>query len=330
MERDWDDDEEECHGERFLSVSVHPEGTRVVHTDIPVWSRVEEGIEKVFQYGGSLELDVEVPAKDKYGREYSDIICFLAMEGLPGQYRLVALSYANDDIPESYLVWWEPEGSPEHGAIRMRDDYVDARTMCQDIDVAKKYFKEVFETKALSKEILSSMSDDSGFVAPPKRAEVQRMPFNTNTGLASPTRPLKIESGQKLTVEQAYRAMFYFLNHELDLKNSKSAQLATLLRYIVMGNLMPDWLLAVQKALATDERIEQKITVEQAYRAMFYFLEYEFVLTNLLPDKLAALSWDTWVKTGSADPATWLGWLDAVQKALAAGESIPFHTIHNA
>ncbi|RQU97116.1 hypothetical protein DF040_03840 [Burkholderia cenocepacia] len=69
---------------------------------------------------------------------------------------------------------------------------------------------------------------------------------------------------------------------------------------------------------------EQKLTIEQAYRAMFYFLEHEYELTRSdeLGGILSSLSWQIWEgDQGPADPAAWQDWQDAVQKALATNEN---------
>lgn len=68
---------------------------------------------------------------------------------------------------------------------------------------------------------------------------------------------------------------------------------------------------------------EQKLTVEQAYRAMFYFLEHEYDLTKAdeLGGMLGSLSWEITGGHGPADPGAWSEWLEAVQKALARTEN---------
>ncbi|KVC23683.1 hypothetical protein WI69_02390 [Burkholderia diffusa] len=66
---------------------------------------------------------------------------------------------------------------------------------------------------------------------------------------------------------------------------------------------------------------EQKLTIEQAYRAMFYLLEHEYELTRSdeLGGMLSSLSWQIWEgDQGPADPAAWQ---DAVQKALTTNEN---------
>jgi hypothetical protein len=62
---------------------------------------------------------------------------------------------------------------------------------------------------------------------------------------------------------------------------------------------------------------EPTLTVEQAYDAMFYFLENEFSLapSDELAGLLSSLSRDIWVGGTTGDPAAWQDWLNAVIKA---------------
>ncbi|MEM5370057.1 hypothetical protein V4C53_29020 [Paraburkholderia azotifigens] len=69
---------------------------------------------------------------------------------------------------------------------------------------------------------------------------------------------------------------------------------------------------------------ERKLTIEQAYRAMFYFLEHEYELTKSdeLGGMLGSLSWLIWEGGhGPADPGAWQDWQEAVSKALSREES---------
>lgn len=62
----------------------------------------------------------------------------------------------------------------------------------------------------------------------------------------------------------------------------------------------------------------QFLSVEQSYRAMFYFLEREYELTQSdeLAGLLGSLSWQIWqTGHGPADPDAWQEWLNAVEKA---------------
>lgn len=69
---------------------------------------------------------------------------------------------------------------------------------------------------------------------------------------------------------------------------------------------------------------EIKLTIEQAYRAMFYFLENEYNITRSdeIGGMLGSLSWNIWSNGGTGDPAAWKEWQDAVRKALATEEHV--------
>lgn len=68
---------------------------------------------------------------------------------------------------------------------------------------------------------------------------------------------------------------------------------------------------------------EQKLTVEQAYRSMFYFLEQEYDRTKAdeIGGLLGSLSWHITQGQGPADPGAWQDWQDAVHKATSKNES---------
>ncbi|WP_081608097.1 hypothetical protein [Metapseudomonas furukawaii] len=60
------------------------------------------------------------------------------------------------------------------------------------------------------------------------------------------------------------------------------------------------------------------LTLEQAFCAMFYFLEHEYALTKSedIAIMLSSLDWTVLAdNSGPPDPAAWEDWLDAVKKA---------------
>ena len=67
---------------------------------------------------------------------------------------------------------------------------------------------------------------------------------------------------------------------------------------------------------------EHKLTIEQAYRAMFYFLEQEYERTKAdeLGGLLSSLSWEITQGHGPADPGAWQDWQEAVEKALSTND----------
>ncbi|MCA8306857.1 hypothetical protein [Burkholderia seminalis] len=68
---------------------------------------------------------------------------------------------------------------------------------------------------------------------------------------------------------------------------------------------------------------EQKLTIEQAFRAMFYFLdqEYERTKSDEIGGLLSSLSWEITQGHGPADPGAWQDWIDAVQKAVSTDDN---------
>jgi hypothetical protein len=70
---------------------------------------------------------------------------------------------------------------------------------------------------------------------------------------------------------------------------------------------------------------DQKLTIEQAYRAMFYFLEQEYGRTKAdeIGGLLSSLSWEITGGHGPADPGAWGDWQDAVKKALTVDDEFP-------
>lgn len=73
---------------------------------------------------------------------------------------------------------------------------------------------------------------------------------------------------------------------------------------------------------------EQKLTIEQAYRSMFYFLEQEYERTKAdeIGGLLGSLSWHITGGQGPADQGAWQDWQEAVHKAISINESAePLH-----
>jgi len=62
---------------------------------------------------------------------------------------------------------------------------------------------------------------------------------------------------------------------------------------------------------------DEKLTLKQAFYAMFYFIENEYKLTKSddMGALLGSLDWTIWNDSGPADPAVWDDWIGAVEKA---------------
>lgn len=67
----------------------------------------------------------------------------------------------------------------------------------------------------------------------------------------------------------------------------------------------------------SDKVRQEKLTIEQAYQAMVFFLEHEYELTKSdeIGGLLGSLSLSIWSDGKPADPAAWQDWLDAVERA---------------
>jgi len=61
---------------------------------------------------------------------------------------------------------------------------------------------------------------------------------------------------------------------------------------------------------------DEKLTLEQAYCAMFFFLEKWYKMTNSddIGGLLGSLDWTIWSDAFPIDPAVWGDWLEAVKK----------------
>lgn len=117
----------------------------------PCWSDIEHAIGKAFAYGGFVHLSVLQPKMS--------FIDILDMQSLPGQFRLIVLTKSTD--PKAQLLeWWELGDASFRGAIRFGDDDWDARTVCSDIAVAKKVFKDLFDHGELTDAGLSQFRSE--------------------------------------------------------------------------------------------------------------------------------------------------------------------------
>lgn len=68
---------------------------------------------------------------------------------------------------------------------------------------------------------------------------------------------------------------------------------------------------------------ERILNIEQAYRAMFYFLEREYERTGAdeIGGLLSSLSWEITQGNGPGDPGAWEDWRWAVKKALSVNDN---------
>jgi len=116
----------------------------------PVWEgRIDVGLKGVFEFGGSAELSLIQGAENAYTHSVS-------IDAEPGKFRLYAATNDSDQ-KNRFLIWWEPGDSPARGEILIRDDPWDARTVCTDLEVAMRIFRDMFDHGDLSEASLSEM-----------------------------------------------------------------------------------------------------------------------------------------------------------------------------
>lgn len=107
----------------------------------PTWDFINSSINKAFEFGGSVSLDIHFP-QDSY-------IKSATMTALVGEFRLILLT-RDKDVKRDVLEWWEPEDSGRIGLIRYGDDEWDIRTSCRDINVAKDIFMDLNDNASLN------------------------------------------------------------------------------------------------------------------------------------------------------------------------------------
>ncbi len=92
--------------------------------------------------------------------------------------------------------------------------------------------------------------------------------------------------------------------------------MAELIKRLSHITLKEDWHRLSQEEVKMEN--DKILTLEQAFCAMFYFLEHEYELTKSdeIAIILSSLDWTVLSdNSGPPDPAAWDDWLEAVKKA---------------
>jgi hypothetical protein len=128
-----------------------------------------------------------------------------------------------------------------------------------------------------------------------------------------------------LEPEPAYLAMFAFLDEHWE-RAGRPDELGGLLSIMIykpgLGSADPamwhDWLAAIRKVQKSVPGAGEPMTAEQAYLAMFAFIEeyWNVVMQPAELGNLLGLMRYT-PGQGTADPAMWQHWLDAIKKTRA-------------
>lgn len=129
------------------------------NAETPDWSHVEICIKRAFQFGGRVQLDTQDPSLIGSGLTRTPWWTYtvgIAMESKVGRARLIATTKRLNE-KGSLREWWEPGDSPFRGTERFSDDEWDARTVCTDVSVIKKIFKDLFDHGELTEPSFSQM-----------------------------------------------------------------------------------------------------------------------------------------------------------------------------
>ena len=124
-----------------------------VATDRPVWPLIETCVEQVFRFGGYVFLFAATLGED----DRPQLGTFLAMESHPGECRLV---YTPETLPSEKTKrreWWELNDAPFRGTSNFNDHEWDDRTVCRDVSVAIKMFRDFFDHGDLTETSLTQM-----------------------------------------------------------------------------------------------------------------------------------------------------------------------------
>ena len=140
--------------ELVLKWSEGPAPYRGGNTEDPVWSHVEERIERAFRSGGSVVLTSAERVFEP--REAVRAVEAIDMTSEPGRFRLVLKPKAVPGVRKSNLrEWWEPGDTPFRGMEIIQDDSWDSRTVCTDPNIAKSLLKDFFDSRGITDRLLS-------------------------------------------------------------------------------------------------------------------------------------------------------------------------------
>lgn len=127
----------------LLEASVNDEKNHSIYVEDPIWGHIEKKIEQIFSFGGTVRLHSGESSMER--SQGFRIFESIVMESLPGKFRLI-YSPPIISIQEKSRMkeWWEPGDTPFRGCEFFGDDEWDARTVCTDMNVAKKAFLDFF------------------------------------------------------------------------------------------------------------------------------------------------------------------------------------------
>jgi hypothetical protein len=118
----------------------------------PVWERVEDWLRRGYEYGGGMELVAGYPETDTRTRHGVSI----NMSANPHECRLTYLPIQRSGEKTKMREWWKVGDLPFRGTTVFDDHPFDDRTVCRDVEVVVRIFRDFFDNHDLTE---SSLTD---------------------------------------------------------------------------------------------------------------------------------------------------------------------------
>lgn len=134
----------------FQAVAWERTDSMGISMSSPVWERVEDWLRRSYEYGGGVELIAGYPETDTRTRHGVSV----NMSANPHEFRLTYSPVQRSDERTKMREWWERADNPFRGTTVFDDHPFDDRTVCRDVDVAVRVFKDFFDNHDLTESSL--------------------------------------------------------------------------------------------------------------------------------------------------------------------------------
>lgn len=112
----------------------------------PAWERVEDWLRRGYEYGGGMELVAGYPETDTRTRHGVSI----NMSANPNECRLTYSPIQPSGEKTRMREWWEVGDLTFRGTTVFNDHPFDDRTVCRDVEIAVRIFKDFFDNHDLT------------------------------------------------------------------------------------------------------------------------------------------------------------------------------------
>jgi hypothetical protein len=117
-----------------------------VGAESPVWEDVDDWLRRAFKFGGAVTLIAGHPETDTRIRHGVSV----NMSAHPLQCRLTYLPLELPSEKSKLMEWWEPGDVAFRGTAVFNDHPFDDRTVCRDVEVPVRLFKDFFDNHDLT------------------------------------------------------------------------------------------------------------------------------------------------------------------------------------